>query len=320
MWSELASDRWIQIHGTDQSDPRVILPSNLHRPKGDQRQTAIFLHPRLSWATAPTATAPLGGVRRRAMCPGHIAQSPEPIEYSRSVGQCEHNRVLLTGSRCVEITGHSGSGSADYHGLWRAIPSEPVAPLAQRRRVGEAATIRLGPRRVGFTREELPRSGRQTHSTRWSHQKHCGMSRGTAASRLHASTRRRILTPFSIFSRSFSVQSLFQVSPSSEFMGGIFFCWMRLNEQGRVRRRHGSVGIGPIARARAQQPRPNRPGGWRGPVWELGPQSEIRARKTIQGACVGLVAATWDPWSSHTRRGALMLGWRGENLWWAGAG
>jgi hypothetical protein len=42
MWARLTRDRWIQIHGTDQSDPRVILPSNLHRPKGDQRQTAIF--------------------------------------------------------------------------------------------------------------------------------------------------------------------------------------------------------------------------------------------------------------------------------------
>ena len=84
----------------------------------------------------------------------------------RRVDSSRGDEVLLTGTRCVEITGHSGSGSADHHGLWRAIPSEPVAPLAQRRRVGEATTIRLGPRRVGFTREELPRSGRQTHSTR----------------------------------------------------------------------------------------------------------------------------------------------------------
>jgi hypothetical protein len=44
MWARLTRGRWIQIHGTDQSDPRVILPSNLHRLKGDQRHTDIFLH------------------------------------------------------------------------------------------------------------------------------------------------------------------------------------------------------------------------------------------------------------------------------------
>jgi hypothetical protein len=71
--------------------------------------------------------------RRRAMCPGRIAQSPVPIKQSRSVRQCERDRVFLTGSRGVDITGHSGSGPARHHGLRRAIPSESVAPTARRR-------------------------------------------------------------------------------------------------------------------------------------------------------------------------------------------